>query len=226
MRRTLTKPDHLQATDSSPWRRMGRACGVGPATMVAVILAGCAGTGRVHVTTLQAPDATFATQRTFRFLPVPESRARQPDAALSDNPMLENSISGREVRHDITEALTGRGYVHQRETADLAVAYYIGSRSELVVSNYDYGYQFSDPKIPDTWRQPPPPAGGEYTYQQGTVIIDVLDSAAKHILWRGVGRTDVPADARDYAHALATAVVAIINQFPGRAPAEPATTSR
>jgi len=180
----------------------------------------------VHVSTLQAPDATFSSQRTFRFLPVPESRAAQPDAALVDNPMLENSISGREVRHDITQVLTARGYVHQRGAGDLAIAYYIGSRSEIVAANYDYGYQFSDPKMPDTWRSQPPPPAGEYTREQGTVIIDVLDSAATHILWRGVGRTAVPSDSHDYAHSIATAVTAIMDRFPGRAGTGTAVTAQ
>jgi hypothetical protein len=185
------------------------------AAVMAGALAGCA--GRVTVSTVAAPDASFAGQRTFRFLPVPQSRATQPDAPSADNPMLENSISGREVRHDITQVLASRGYVHQRQTADLAIAYYIGSHTALEVTNYDYGYPFSDPKMaPTVGGQLPPPAM-EHTYQEGTVIIDVLDSDAKHILWRGVGRCDVPADSHQYAHALATVVAAVMQKFPGRA---------
>jgi hypothetical protein len=194
------------------WRRQLHRMAV--TAIAAAVSLSCAGGGRVQVSALLAPHTTFSDQRTFRFLPVPESRAAQPDAPSSDDPMLENSISGREVRHDITQALTARGYVHHRDTADLAVAYYIGSRSALVVTNYDYGY---DPKMAQSAIAQEPMPTSEYTYEQGTVIVDVLDAGAKHVLWRGVGRSDFPTDPRQFARSLDVTVNAIMQKFPGRA---------
>jgi hypothetical protein len=195
------------------WRQLG---GAAATAMAAAVSLSCAGGGAVQVSVLLAPHTTFSDQRTYRFLPVPESRAAQPDAPSIDDPMLENSISGREVRHDITQALTARGYVHHRDTADLAVAYYIGSRSALVVTNYDYGY---DPKMAQSSIAQDPTPASEYTYEQGTVIVDVLDGGAKHILWRGLGRADLPTDPRQFAHSLDVTVHAIMQKFPGRAAA-------
>jgi hypothetical protein len=131
--------------------------------------------------------------------------------------MLENSISGREVRHSITKALTGRGYIHRRDTADLAIAYYIGSHSTLVVSNYDYGYPFHDGKSAQAAVIGSPEQLNSYVYQEGTVIIDVLDADAKHILWRGVGQSAVPDDPAKYADELKRVVHAVMKEFPGHA---------
>jgi hypothetical protein len=54
-------------------------------------------------------------------------------------------------------------------------------------------------------------------YEEGTVIIDVLDGAGKQLLWRGVGKSEVPDDPNDYAKALNRSVSAILRQYPGHA---------
>lgn len=218
--RSVWKRPALSQSVRSAWLRpIVAAIAIGAVT-------GCGGAGRITVSTVVAPDVSFSTQRTFRFLPVPQSRAAQPDAPTSDNPMLENSISGREVRHDITKVLSARGYVHQRETADLAIAYYIGAHTSLEVTNYDYGYPFSDPKVASSVAGQVPPPVAQSTYQEGTVIIDVLDASAKHILWRGVGRSAVPDDPRQYEHTLAAEVDAVMRKFPGRPGPAPAVVGQ
>lgn len=188
-----------------------------------ITLAGCVFPGHVDVATMQAPGATFTTQRSFRILPMLQDRAIQSNAATADDPMLENSITGREVRQDIAQALVSRGYLRRRDSADLAIAYYIGSRTSLVVTDYDYGYPFSDWKMPNT--STGQIATSESEYKQGTVIVDVLDGAARRVLWRGVGQSDVPSDPNHYARALSKAVGAVIARFPGRA-AESSVSSR
>lgn len=194
----------------------GRRLAVRLLVLALSALGGCLLPERVHVSTMTAPGASFSSQRTFRFLRMSETRAVQPGAASADDPMLENSITGRAVRGDIAQALVSRGYVRHRDTADLAIAYYIGSRSTLVVTDYDYGYPFSDWKGAGTPSMQVP--SGQYEYKEGTVIVDVLDATAKHVLWRGVGLADITVDPKDYARVLGRTVSAIMDRFPGRAP--------
>ena len=54
-------------------------------------------------------------------------------------------------------------------------------------------------------------------YQEGTVIVDILDGTGKKLLWRGVGKSQVPDDPQDYAKALNLSVTAILKQYPGHA---------
>ncbi len=139
--------------------------------------------------------------------------------------MLESSISGREIRRQIAKELMARGYAHARDSADLVIAYYVGAYRTLVVTDYDYGYPFWDPKIGLTPEQSLPYHPSTYEYEQGTVIIDVLDRDSRHLLWRGVGRTDVPTDPAKYASKLSSVVTAVIARFPGRPP-EPIVATR
>jgi len=190
--------------------------------LAALVLAGAVGcaSNEVRVRTAIAPDANLNTERTFRFLPM---KMTHPvgNVAQEGNPMLENSITGREVRHDIERELQQRGYSHVRDSAsDLTVAYYIGSKNHLEVTDYNYGYPFWG------WRGWRWGAGwGAWPdrqvteYQEGTVIIDVLDGAGKKLLWRGVGKSEVPDDPQDYSKALNHSVSAILREYPGHAAA-------
>lgn len=183
--------------------------------LVVAMTFGCA--PAVHVRTALAPDVAFSRDRTFRFLPVPASRYTNP----TTDPMLVNSITGREVQEDIARALKKRGYREERDTADLAIAYYIASHRRLDVRYYDFGYPFWG------WRWYWGPAWGWWpdrqvvVYERGTVIIDILDGEGKRLLWRGMGVSDVPDDPGDYAAALRRTVGEIMREFPGRPTGEP-----
>lgn len=195
------------------------------ALVAPLALTGCLTAGQLHVASIQSRDASFVTQRSFRFLPMRAHCAVQPDAPTLDDPMLESSISGREVRHQIAKELMARGYARGSDSADLVIAYYVGAYRTLVVTDYDYGYPFWDPKSGPTPEQSWPYHPSSYEYEQGTVIIDILDRNARHLLWRGVGRTDVPNDPAKYASKLSSVVTAVIARFPGHPP-EPSVAAR
>jgi hypothetical protein len=197
--------------------RSGRRVLAGVLVLAGVVA--CA-SNEVHVRTAMAPDANLSTERTFRFLPMTTSR-RDTNVAQDRNPMFENSITGREVRHDIERELGQRGYTHVRDgDADLTVAYYIGSKNRLQVTDYNYGYPFwgwRGWRWGSAWVVGPERQVTEY--EEGTVIVDILDGAGKKLLWRGVGRSEVPDDPQDYAKALNRSVSAILKQYPGHAAA-------
>jgi hypothetical protein len=185
--------------------------------LVLAAVAGCA-SNEVRVRTAIAPDANLNSEKTFRFLPMTMNHPVS-DVAQQADPMFENSITGREVRDDIARKLEERGYTRVRDPqADLTVAYYIGSKNRLQVTDYNYGYPFWGWR---GWRW-----GGGWgswpdrqvtEYQEGTVIIDVLDGSGKKLLWRGVGKSEVPDDPQDYAKALNHSVTAILSEYPGHA---------
>ncbi len=187
--------------------------------LAAIAALGCA--PAVHVKTASAPDANFSTAHTFRFMHFRSRTEQASNPTQSDNPMFANSITGREVHQDITTELTSRGYEYVRggdtATSDLAIAYYIGSRQKLEVTNYDYGYPFWGWRGWRWYGWGAWPQQQVTTYDQGTVIIDILDSTGKTLLWRGEGSSEVPRDPNDYAKALGKAVHAIMAKFPGHA---------
>ena len=203
------------------------------AVIVASPLLGCAST--IHVETAEAPGVSI-TGTTFRFL-----RSGNPTMASANayaggntsvaggevtgstnparavNPILENPIVLQQMQHEMERDLTARGYTRQQDGADLGVAYYLGVKNKLHVTDYDYGYPFWG------WDWRWGPGWGRYPalevteYQVGTLVIDVLNGAGRRLLWRGMGTINVPSNPQDYSKAIAKGVDAIMSKFPGHA---------
>lgn len=122
--------------------------------------------------------------------------------------MLVNSITYRRIRSAIESGFQNRGYVHATDEADMAVAYYASAHRKLDLRTFNYGY---------TWRGFPRQRTEVYEYQEGTVIIDVVDPASRELLWRGQGKAPVSTDPEEYAEQLEKTVRAILAKFPAAA---------
>ena len=195
------------------------------AATLAVAITAC-GSG-VSVTTAALPDAGLTRLHTFQVLHAPSRRDGAPPLPASD-PMLVNSITNRQLRQDLAQAFQGRGYTPNASSADFLVAYYAGTKEKFDTTywgptrdpawrywyrgrrywawpSYGYGYMGADPWIANVQQ-----------YTQAQVIVDVIDSRTKELVWRGQGLTQVSDDPATYARELHTAVDAIVSKFPRR----------
>jgi hypothetical protein len=217
-----------------------RACAIAcVATASALLASGCA--EEIHVRTAEAPQANFSSATTYRLLTPGENRsaitsanagarpngtatdtsrgdvAASDNPAQSSNPILQSPIMVQQLRADIERDLDARGYHRETGQADLSVAYYMGVHDRLRVTDYDYGYPFWG----WGWRWGPGwgawPAHQVTQYQQGTIIVDVLDGSGRRLLWRGMAHVDVPKNEQDYAKVVTDGVNAIMQRFPGKA---------
>ena len=180
------------------------------AVATAAMLATAACAPAIHVRTAADPDANLATLRTFRVLPTPTSRGSAPSSNM--DPMLQNSITNRELRADLAQAFEQRGYSADTVSPSFAVAYYTSAKDKLDVTYWDYGYPFRGPRR--WWARGPAPAATVTEYTQGTVIVDVIDPNTKQLLWRGQGVSDVSDNPKKYERVLAKTVTAIVAKFP------------
>jgi uncharacterized protein DUF4136 len=200
---------------------------------VLVIASGCS--SGIKVSTTVAPEANLAGLHTFYVLAPPARRADA--AALSVNdPMLDNSITNRALRADLSQAFAGRGYATAlRQNADFVVAYYAGTKEKFDTTYYGPTW---DPAWRYTyWGQRhwawPWYAGADAwggvnvkAYTQGRVIVDVIEPKTQQLLWRGQGVANVSNDANAYANELRRSVDAIVAKFPQATPQPVAMQSR
>jgi len=156
---------------------------------------------------MAAPNAQLTGRTTFRILRVPAPH-NAPTLGAND-PMLENSITYRALREELRHALEARGYRFQPDGADLDVAYYATAGPTLDVRTFDYGY---------TWRGFPRQYTEIEQYEQGTVIIDVVDPPTRELLWRGQAVARVDSDPAKYVSEIRRTVDAIVKKLP---PARP-----
>jgi hypothetical protein len=192
------------------------------ATASAAIAAAVACSHSVSVQTVAAPDANIAALRTFRILSAPERRANAPQLA-ADDPMLNNSITNRELRTALANALQARGYREDNQNPDFLVAFYAGERTKFDTTYwnpdplfYRYGYR----GFRDRWAWPyygygPTPAYAEIREStQGTLIVDVIDARTHELLWRGRGTAEVSTDPKAFADKLTKEAKKIVEKLP------------
>lgn len=178
--------------------------GVASAT-IAVTLIGCGPS--IEVRTMTAPDARFAAFHAFRILQAPSRRDGRPMTG-TDDPMINNSIANRALRDAIMRGFQARGYTFNESSPDFSVAFYASAREKLDVALWDYGYPFHP-------RWPYGRARQTITeYTEGSVVIDVIDSRTRELLWRGEGTARLSDNTTEDLKLLAKAAEAIAAKFP------------
>jgi hypothetical protein len=211
------------------------------AVIVTAAITGCSSGGGVQVRTSVEPDANLAALHTFYVLTPPAHSANA--AALSTNdPMLDNSITNRALRGDLTTALQSRGYTPtSRQGADFLVAYYAGTSQKLDTTywgpTFDPGWRYQYrgrrgwawPYYGAPYYGSMNPWGGQRasvtSSTQGQVIVDLTDAKTNELIWRGQGVEPVSSDPTQYANQLQGVVNAILAKFPQASQAV-ATTSQ
>jgi hypothetical protein len=162
-----------------------------------VAAAGCA-TG-MKIDTISTPgEAQRATAyRTYAWLPQPAT----PDA--NHNPILDSH-----VRQAVDGELTKKGYRLASEKPDFLVGWHATTQAKANVQTVDtyYGFRWGF-AVPETYVT---------EYQQGTLIIDVVDGATRTLVWRGSAQADLGSNrsASDTVKKIEEAAKKIMERFP------------
>jgi len=173
--------------------------------LVTGLLLGLTACSSIQVTTDYDPQTNFTALRSYAWL----ANARKP----SDDPRLHNSLVDARVRAAVDRELAAKGYSKtEPASANLLITYYLGLESKIDVhtihSSYGYGYR--------GWY------GGMGTetmvdqYDEGSIILDVLDPQGSDLLWRGTGsaRVSTSNSPEERENRINQAVSKILASFP------------
>jgi hypothetical protein len=166
----------------------------GTLTAALLAVAGCAPVTQIQ--TVAAPEAGLNQLRTFHVVP-----------AHPDNSPVSHALGS-----EITTDLRDRGYSASTSNPDVLVEYATAAPELLDPTDWAYGYLWR----PARWRDwgPNPNDATQAEYENGALVIDVIDAHTKQLLWRGHGVADVTGDEHTYVRKLDQAVTAILDQFP------------
>ena len=142
------------------------------------------------------PDVDFSGYRTFGWMPPPEPPAAA--RAVWDSPFL-----GKRIKQAIISAMVHKGLEWTDREPDLLIAYRIDLRQKANVHVSGYPYWGAYPQ-------------GVERYQEGTLIIDLVDARSRQLVWRGWGSGEFdpanrPRAAQGY---IASAVADILKHYP------------
>jgi len=147
------------------------------ALAIALIQAGCA----ARVRTDFDHGADFSSYQTFDWIAPP--RSASSDAQLdSQDPFANNSLLDKRLRAAVDRVLKSRGFRKTaREDSDIRLNYHVIFRDKLVASGSDFGYY-------NRHRHGGFSSGFNFSvrqYQEGTIIVDIVDRAKDQLVWRG-----------------------------------------
>jgi len=170
----------------------------------------------VRVSTDYDEGYDFARLSTYAWIDPPLREQARADQVPDADPFTHNTLLDKRVRDEVDAWLTTHGYraAREGESPDFLLRYDLVSRdvtrdSPVFVSggfgNYGYGWGSG--------------VGYGYShssdYQEGTLILDLIDPATQRIAWRGSGTSDAR-DPHMKPERLHKSVTAILERFPPR----------
>ena len=167
--------------------------GILTGALASFVFAGVAVAQKVEIKTNQAPNTDFKVFKTYAWLPpVPVVKNVAPDAVT--NPTLSEEALMPALVSAVDRELAARGFTKASlETADVQVAYFaalsVGFNQSYLGEHYGYITGWASP-IPIGLA----PTTNVNVYQKGTVLVDIVDRAAKKAVWRGTALTRIAED--------------------------------
>jgi len=142
-----------------------------------------------------------------RFAWLAEKQPLTGDVRL-DNPRLHERL-----RQAIQQTLTASGFDAEAGSADFRVGYHLSLQQRLDVTTLDSHYGYGPGA--SRWGYGPPETVVR-EYDEGTLVIDVVDSRSDRLVWRGsafgrMSESATPEERQDRARA---AVAMILERFP------------
>jgi hypothetical protein len=175
--------------------------------LVVALLAALQGCTTLKVRTDFDHGADFSGLRSFAWLEPPE----YPGV----NPFQDNTLLRKRVREAVSRELASKGFEEvPQEQADLLVTFHVtidertGHYSYPVGVDYAYGYGYRGYLVGVSY-----PGGHTESFQEGTLILDLIEPAEMQLRWRGWTTGSVPTRDRD-RNRIELAVEKILDKFP------------
>lgn len=123
-----------------------------------------------------APETRFPEFSTYSW--GPRDDLPTGDARLDNNPFFD-----ARVRSAVEWELTTRGLKPVDGPADLLIHYHISVQQRIDVQAVDQVAGYSYPGQPRD--------SAFYVYDEGTLIVDLVDSRSRQVIWRGWAKTNI-----------------------------------
>jgi hypothetical protein len=121
----------------------------------------------------------FSRFKTFSFLPVPPELGK-------------NQLVVKRIGNAIVANLATKGLTEDENNPDLLIAVHTEVKDKVNVTSYGYGY--APHYSYGYWGGGMGMMGGTdvHQYEEGTLIIDMVDAQAKEMVWRGMASKALP----------------------------------
>jgi hypothetical protein len=165
-----------------------------PLILLAVMLAACAGDAGIQ--TEFNPTAEFTRYRSFSFA---EPNVQAAESSVAHDPRVLSTIF-ETIRGD----LSTRPMTQVETGADLSIAISITVGEESGVAAAGYEWDASGGGA----------AGTDYSFKEGTLVIDFFDRSSSQLVWRSWARSPVNRTGDPDLDLLKKMVLAMLQEYP------------
>lgn len=156
-----------------------RATWAGIAILVALpALSGCA----TRVRSDFDRDVAFSSYKSFDWIAPPIRASEEELRSDPEGPFARNSLLDKRIRAVVTSNLRARGFRYEEDgNSDFRLNYHVTFKDKLAGSGSDFGYT-------GRYRRGAFSSGFHWSvrqYQEGTIIIDIIDRTRDQLVWRG-----------------------------------------
>jgi hypothetical protein len=151
-----------------------------PLLPVLLVATGCA---TISVATDFDHTVDFARYRTFTV-----AGGQLNVNGVSDN---GNTLVKDRIKNALVATLRGKGLVEATERSDLIVGYWAGARSRTEIEGMPPYAPEMGPYWYGGWWGPGYTQWWTRTYEEGTLVIDLVDQATHRLVWRAYARTEI-----------------------------------
>jgi hypothetical protein len=144
------------------------------------LLTGCGPTIDYSVRVSHAPvaEGSFEKLETYEWVPL----SKTVDTASFGTDFLVS------MKIAFTDAIEAKGYRRAKEGADLLVALYVSKNGRIISSDWGWGYQWDQQAWDGYWMERRVSAK---EVGEGTLVLDILDSRKKELIWSGTAQAVV-----------------------------------
>lgn len=144
-----------------------------------------AGCSSISVNTDFDPTADFNAYKTYGWAPYADGEVPGP--------------SDKRLMLTVDEEMAARGYRRVESDPDMILQYQAAVQDKVYVDTVHYGYGWGTTDV--------------YQYEQGTLVLNIIDAREKEIVWVGTARAAVDSS-RPNPEKLKQAVHMMLERFP------------
>jgi hypothetical protein len=131
--------------------------------------------------------------------------APQANIEAHNNPLFYNELNDKRIKRTVDAQFNAKGFLLVSQSPEIILHYHIIVDDKVTTVMEPYGL------YGPYWSRP----GSQiYGYQEGTLILDVMDAKTNSLAWRGWAVSVVDDDGQIREQTLANAIVKILEQFP------------
>jgi len=136
----------------------------------------------LQVSTEYDPDVSFKHLSDYAW--IPESTLPQK------NQYIDNKALDKQIRTSVDKNLTGKGFkLKQSDKFSFMIGYHVAIDQKTNINTVNSRYTNQRAWSPNAWRGTTDL--GQHNFEQGTIIIDIIDSSSNELIWRSNASAEI-----------------------------------